>query len=360
MSEFKGGFLGFSYGTRNPDGTYDLVHSSDLGIVRTSNGGRYDDNLLPTIQDKTTQVPGGDGTYYFGSFYTQKQFSLSIAYDNLTEEQVQKIKRLFGDKKLHQLIFDENPYKVYTVKATGTPQLKFIAFDAVNTLRYGTEDYESNTISSKDELYGQNPSVSNYRIYKGEGTLSFIAYNPFAHSRFKYLDDYNVDNIPEWANRDSTTNIAYNLEEWEVAAGLKQSTSFKLTDDKVHRVIDTPLEDGVMYYNPGDIEAPFRMKFMYAAAGSAVKELTIGEPKTMGLRLSAFTLDAGDYGFQINSKLNLIEGLDENGKTTGKVYNRFISFGDFFHLPLTDELTFLAITGSNAIKVSIEYDYLYY
>lgn len=359
MSEFKGGFLGFSYGVQKSDGTYDLVHSSDLGIVRVSNGGRYDDNLLPTIQDKTVQVPGGDGTYYFGSFYTQKQFSLSIAYDELTEEQVHKIKQLFGDKKLHKLIFDENPYKVYTVKPTGTPQLKFVAFDAMNTLRNGTEDYESDTISSKDELYGLNFNISNYRIYKGEGTLAFIAYTPFAQSRFKYIDEYNVENIPEWEAADASKNAAYNLEEWEAAAGLKTSTAFKKVNEK-HYKIDTPLDDGVMYYNPGDMAAPFKMKFMYAAGGSAVTQLTVGEPKTMGLRLSGFTLDANDYGFQINSKLNLIEGLNSKGETSGKVYNRYITYGDFFDLPQTTDLEFLSIEGSGATQITLDYNYLYF
>jgi hypothetical protein len=39
MSEWKGEFLGFTYGN---------IHSSDLGIVRVSNGSRFEENLLPT------------------------------------------------------------------------------------------------------------------------------------------------------------------------------------------------------------------------------------------------------------------------------------------------------------------------
>jgi hypothetical protein len=31
------------------------------------------------------QIPGGDGTYYFGSYYTQKQFDIPFAFDALTE-----------------------------------------------------------------------------------------------------------------------------------------------------------------------------------------------------------------------------------------------------------------------------------
>ena len=72
--EFKGDYMGFTYNGR---------HSSEFGIVRVSDGSRFNENLLPTMQDKTVQVPGGDGTYYFGSYYTQRQFSVSFAFDAL-------------------------------------------------------------------------------------------------------------------------------------------------------------------------------------------------------------------------------------------------------------------------------------
>jgi phage-related protein len=63
MGELKGDYIGF---------TFNGVHSSDLGIVRVSNGSRFDENLLPTIKDKTVEVSGRDGAYYFGSQYTQR------------------------------------------------------------------------------------------------------------------------------------------------------------------------------------------------------------------------------------------------------------------------------------------------
>ena len=73
-TQLKGDFIGFSF-----DGN----HSSDLGIVRTSNGSRYDDNLLPTSQDQTAAVPGGDGTYYWDTSHTQKPFNIPIASANV-------------------------------------------------------------------------------------------------------------------------------------------------------------------------------------------------------------------------------------------------------------------------------------
>jgi hypothetical protein len=82
-TQLKGDFIGFSFNG---------IHSSDLGIIRTSNGSRYDDNLLPTSQDKTAAVPGGDGTYYWDTSHTQKPFNIPIAFDSLTEEQYRRLR----------------------------------------------------------------------------------------------------------------------------------------------------------------------------------------------------------------------------------------------------------------------------
>lgn len=141
----KGDFIGFSFNN---------VRSESLGIVRVSSGDRYADDLIPTSQDKTVQVPGGDGTYYFGSNYTQRTFSLNIAFDNLTDSDLRKIRQTFGTKELCKLIFDERPEVYYMVKSS-KPQLKYLCFE-------------------EKEASGQSK-----RIYKGEGTLTFTAYYPF-------------------------------------------------------------------------------------------------------------------------------------------------------------------------------------
>ena len=165
MSNWRGDYMGF---------TYNNVHSSDLGIVRVSDGSRFNENLLPTMQDKTVPVPGGDGSYFFGSYYTQRQFNISFAFDDLTEEQLARIRSHFGDKQIYDLIFDEAPYKVYSAKVTGTATLKYIPFAEGAT----------------------------GRLYKGEGTIQFTCFYPFARCRFmgKTMDDLKAEypNINEW------------------------------------------------------------------------------------------------------------------------------------------------------------------
>ena len=147
--------------------TFNGIHSSELGIKRTSDGSRFNENLLPTIQDKTVQIPGGDGTYYFGSYYTQRQFTIPFAFDSLTEEEFQNLKRHFGDKGIHDLIFDERPDRVYSAKVTGTATIKHIPFD-------------------------ENDKT----IYKGEGSIQFTCYYPFARATSSPADGVNKGDVP--------------------------------------------------------------------------------------------------------------------------------------------------------------------
>ena len=139
-------FVGFSYGK------WHCIR--DGHVYRTSDGSRFNTNLIPTLTDKTSDAPGADGQYYFDSFYKNRQFSVSFAFDDLSEEKFFELQKVFNGKEIKDLIFDELPYKAYSAKVTGTPQLKALCFD-------------------KDE---------NTRVYKGEGTVQFTCYFPFAHT----------------------------------------------------------------------------------------------------------------------------------------------------------------------------------
>lgn len=191
-------FIGFTYGGE---------HSIDkFGIYRTSDGSRYNDNIIPQLTDKTADIPGGDGQYYFYSTYKPKTFSISIAFDSLSDKQYQQVRQWLNGKEIKELVFDEAPYKVYSAKVSGTPQLKTICF-----------------------------IESGKRIYKGEGTIQFTCYHPFAHTPVttkngkdgRSLDSYLLNSYPTRA-------------EWELSSGLQKH------------------EDGLNY---GDLPAPFLIKF---------------------------------------------------------------------------------------------------
>ena len=295
----KGDFIGFSFNEHR---------SESLGIVRVSDGSRYNEDLVPTTQDKTVQVPGGDGFYYFGSDYTQRQFSINIAFDELTEKQFRELQQVFGTKELGKLVFDERPYKYYMVKSS-KPQLKYICF-------------------GKD---GE-------RIYKGEGTLTFTAYYPFAKSIFKFLNEY--------GNK--------NKDEWKEASGMKAE---KGTYDIVSN------NGSISVYNAGDLETDFILKFSLPVDNTPIGDIKITLSKENAgkveafLDLNGFSKKGADTGFQINTKTNLIEGFNAEG-LTGTLYNENIIQGDFFKIPPREEGYQISVTG--AIPTEIVYDYIYY
>lgn len=244
--DFKGDFMGF---------TYNGKHSSSLGIVRVNDGSRFNENLLPTIQDKTVQVPGGDGTYYFGSYYTQRQFTISFAFDDLTEERIAEMRAHFGDKQIHDLIFDETPYKVYSAKVTGTSTLKYICFD-------------------------EGPKS---RLYKGEGSIQFTCYFPFARCRFMH-------NVKKEDKRD----IFPNIDEWWEASGITENKNF------------------------GDIDAPFKLTITKGKGSIATKNGTI-------------TWDVGERTVVLNTQT----GLATNG---GKIVNELFAGNLTMKIPAGAEL----------------------
>lgn len=209
-SPWIGTHLGFSYNGR---------HSSEFNIVRVSSSNRYDDNLLPQIQDKTVQVPGGDGTYYFGSYYTQRQFSLNIAFENLSEAQLRNLRLLFSDKKLHPLIFDEFPYKVYEAKVSTSPNFKYIAFPAQNNTRY----------------------------YNGEASISFTCPFPFARTPNNYKYYTALSGMPIGKSASGQSIKVESLagyqpsNEWLQVSGIKDRD--RLLFNKKNGETDTSIQD---------------------------------------------------------------------------------------------------------------------
>ena len=352
MRAEKGDFIGF---------TFNGVHSSELGIIRTSDGSRYNENLFPTIQDKTAQIPGGDGAYFFGSNYGSRPISFPIAFDCVSESQLRRIKQLFGDKKVHRLIYDELPYKYYLVKSTGTPSLKYVCFDR-GEFRFDRDYDERKVIETKEQLYEIGAPPPFGRVYKGEGQLTFTAFSSYARSRFKYIDQYTLENIPEWGSMDtvSASDVHHNAYDWAHSANLTFSDA---ADEG--QVVDVVTSSGVMYYNPGDLPAHFNLDLSWSGTFPGVTFMDSVSEKRM--ELDSFNFFGEDNGIRINTRLNLIEGLI-NGEPSGNLYNEFILNEDFFPLPVTEVViasNFLSFnfTGGNPptnFSGTIEYDYLYY
>ena len=305
-NSLSGDFIGFSLGD---------THSTSLGIVRVSDGSRYNENLLPTLADKTTQVGGADETYYFGTDYTQKPIPISIAFDGMTEAQFRQLRALCASKKLQKLVYDEAPYKYYMVKSTGNPTINYVSFDEY--------DAEGNIAG---------------RVYKGEGSLTFTAYYPYARCEHKFLDD-------EYYTQFETTH------QWEAASGLKET---KGTLDSWHNADNMGWKTPV--YNPGDLEADYKLYFPYDEENEIFGLLNVSVNGTiLGFGSTFARLDEKDAHICVDSHANLIYGVDTNFNQTGTLYNKFLTSGEFVKIPLGE-----STIESNIAPSKLDYEYIYY
>lgn len=287
-------FLGF---------TFNGKHSfRDLSVLRVINGDRFTEDLAPQMNDLTADVPGTDGQYFFGTTHKSRNFSIEVAFDNLSETDFRKWRQFCNGKELGDLIFDENPYKVYKAKITGTPQLKYICFD-------------------KD---GQ-------RVYKGEGTIQFTAYWPYAHTPNSETQNpmfvggtFGVD------GRDLANylDILYPTKnQWVGASGL----------------IDNPQVGD----NPGDLPAPF----VLTKTGTTTASST--SPVTFRVGDCSITLTNNVHNLKWDSKTGIVSGTAASAATSDRKPVAYTG----------ESLGAIPVGGTTELELNggtLEYDYWYY
>lgn len=168
-------------------GIYDL---SKLGLTVVSSSNRYNANLLPAPSDTTIDIPGGPaGQYYFGSVYKNREFTINVAFDSIKEPMWRKLQNILATDKLQDLVFNHLPYKTYKAKLKSKPEFKYVCF--------------------------RDP-VTKERVYKGEGTLNFIAYHPYAYCFNKYVvraADYYKCTMPQDIITNSINDNPYEKKE---------------------------------------------------------------------------------------------------------------------------------------------------
>ena len=371
----KADFIGFEFAGK---------HSSDLGIIRTSDGDRFSEQLTPEIKDITVEVPGMHGEYFFGSTYGNRTFEVQIAYDHLTEEQFREMRKLYGIRNVDTLIFDERPYKKYLAKIESPIELSYICFDEPkrkivgeneNDKRYGVrvinripitetivdedtqEEIEIETGEyevQRERIYPYEREEGTERIYKGEGSISFVCYFPFAKSVYKQIP------------------ISEEESDWVISSGLLTAAEYA-TIDKYNN------ETGIInVYNAGDVPTGFRLYIPFdAGAESTLEPITltyknISNAETANiLSIEAITKKDNDVGILIDTNNGLIVGvnsqptINQNGNaqysTSGNIYNEYVEAGDFFKLQpnLKNDGATIEITGGKE-GIEIFYDYLYF
>ena len=325
------------------DFSFNGKSNRELGLLRVSDGSRYNEQLLPQLKDNTVDPEGVDGVLFFNTFYKTKQITLNVAYDSVTETQIRQIRKTFNGRQPASLIFHERPYKIYLAKVTGTPEFKFIPFDervisTGNTYILPTTDPIRAAIPGDDgERTETVIAETPIRIYKGEGTFTLSAFDPFGHTpqANKFLDSEYYNNFT-------------NVDEWKESAGLLATQGD----------IDIYSNGIIPVYNPGDLDTPFKLKFQVAS--TAETTITLGMEN--GIPEYVLTLNApSGTRLLLDSKQGLLYLCNSSFNQTSTVVNNYITGGTaLFKIRPCEIDEDYQFSLTNVSAATIEYDYLYY
>ncbi len=309
MSVFTGDFLGFQLGD---------FHSVQLNITRVSSGDRYSETLTPDLKHTTTPIPGGDGTYYWDTYYSQKNFTIDFAFDDLRDEDLRRLKQELSKKGLRPLIFDETPWKKYMVVCSSAPNLKYIAFSHLES-----------------------------KVYKGEGSIQLTAFYPFGMATKPIVYDKFVNNDDR-------------LYEYDII------NDGDLPSPPIIRFMITSALNG----NEETGETPSIVLYdrrKYNINGGGRDDYKICELNFFGKddngNYSTYwqpvsSEEKGQRYALINMRLHLIENVNSNFEKDEKttLCNRAIRSGDFFEIPVGE----YKLVIKHVIKPYVEFTPLYY
>ena len=323
---------------------YNGKWASELGLVKVNNGKRQDDEVLPASKDTTIDIPGNDGVYYVNSKYQQREFKIDFAYDGLSEDDIKKIREWLAPQKECRLIFSERPYKYYMAKPKSAPKLSYIAFD--------TSD--------------------GGRVYKGEGSVQFVCYYPWARSVAKNMKELNT-----------TLGPLYEVTSQQLEGSNLYTTNSDgtLSDATGIERVSTAEFNGYVLNNLGQLPAPFKLYFdvlgHYAETSKYYKFYIDNSKEIMVLdanQLAQGGLGPGSYCIDTENHLIMRcrKIVSDNNNTTyvieesngnAVILNKAIVAGDFFSLPVGTGIKLIIDSDGDSFHYDAKhflYDWLYY
>jgi hypothetical protein len=244
---------------------------------------------------------------FYKNFFQDRSVTLDTIFTELTENDLQLIKKVWNKNQMYRLILDESPHKYYMVKIDKITSLKHLAFEN-----------------------------SQGRYYNGEVSFSFISYFPYAISRFE----------------DESTAISHLSNEYK---GYWES----LEDLPVTKPqIDVLTNPGTLkIYNPGDLPAIFKIwlnitlpdYFNYRIKFD-LEIISRSKSINTSLKLNGLLRDKNlsDQKICIDNFRNTIFGYVDKNQCTNTLYTGTMT-GEFLILP-PKEVSYIEFHPSN-IKI---------
>ena len=273
---------------------------------------------------------------------------------------------LWNDGELHELIFDETPYKVYMAKITGNSAFKEIPF-----VREGI------------------------RYYSGEGSFNFTCMSPYAHSRYNYLENAEIDesyaiihydtlgvvdnvdgsaqlfisedDLSEWYyNVDSVPNAPESIIINNVSSYIDliyQNTELSNVHEWQDSGVIPSSKQGIGYLNNGKYiinntgDLPMPIKIWYDITTATSISIKIND-ELIELSIPTKELEElKNHYLVVDTYTGTVERYTQDGKQTGKLYNKYLTNYNILH---TLPCGMNTLTFDGQIPIMLEYKYLYY
>lgn len=150
---------------------YDGKYSEDMGVLSVVSGDRMERNLYADFGDNTTESDVLDGQYYWSTHFKTNTLSLTLATDEITEKQLDEIKRWLRPGPPRLLILSEHPFRGTYARISSTPKYSMLPFEEKITLK----------------VAGANVNTST-TVYRGDIEVEFVMDEPFWFSLNNILD----------------------------------------------------------------------------------------------------------------------------------------------------------------------------
>lgn len=367
-------FLGFSFNG---------YHSSNFGIVRTSNSNRYDKSLSSAFQDAFFQGQNNTDNYYFDTYYQNGQIQINFAFDQLTEVELKKLQKWLGYQGICDLFFDETPYKAHSVKREKPVELSLICYDKGEDRIYSgtgilnltyyysfshgliqdkqTALFEQVPVDMGKIGYVENTSRSAFdKQYLSQNNFTIITLltedgdqiidNPYQYEE-EDIDWFGTNEVTSEVSVYNTDKYYKNIDQWIDSAELPDRTTIKKDGDNwrltIHNTgdVDIPLKIVVPFLQNPKEDTVLRISLL-TQQDDEFEKIVVTIPKNLVIKKDKYLL--------IDTYNCIIYGVDENIQKTGNLYNFLISDGDFFEAPRGT-----SILESTVELLKVDYDYLY-
>ena len=150
-------FISFSYGG---------ISIEDFNLIATIDGDRMSKQLYGNFNDITSDYDVVDGTFYWGTHFTNNQLNFTLSTDEISERDLELFKNWFRPGIARELILAEHPNRGIMARVVSTPAMNMLPFE------------------EKQEITLENETTYNFSttVYRGNINLAFTMDDPFWYS----------------------------------------------------------------------------------------------------------------------------------------------------------------------------------